>query len=822
MLMSRSIATFLAIALSVAPAWAQLQIPKQPPSGPPAARETRAADPSSSSLAAARFWEIGYEMAHSGKITGPEADQAIILLTAAKSLDSRIVGVEPLLLRLATRHSDKDYSEPVVFWLQKYVNESADRVVVADAVRGLLSRLNSRDDRKVLLEKVALKIKSKNPAIDSDLATALGLLMLEKGSPEEAKFYLVQAYNNNKFNRTAFAKLVELAPNEIGPATSLEHLRLIVRENPLDLNGALSFAGYAERLQLYDVAAQAYDYCAKLFRYLYPAELFPQHIYLPWAISCYNTPQGPQLCLWIAENIREKRFDILLEAIAGKAALKLGKAEEARQIFDQAEQKVQELLLLGPGQPQTAERAGVELVRPANAKQLAWFYSFADPNPAKALDWANKAYSAEPNSASAGALLAYAFSANNQLEYTKPLLASSEQSQISDLVRARVQLAAGNKPDAIQTIKVAIAKDASSLAAEKAKELLRELGSTYVPAVDTKALTDFLTQRFGNAVVPRFLPPDQMMDVQLSVRGTDFSYGNELDGAIAIVNKSPEPLIVTENSLFQGNIRVSARVSGDLQREIPNLVSETVRTNLAVPPGRSLVHMLRLSTGELRDILLTHPQANLEIQLTLYLDPVATDTGEVCNRLVDVKPITITLKRPRVQLTRDLVQSRLSAIPPAVPEAQRIQTALLLTGLLKEQRVMVEKGTLYTFVYEPWMPGQFRTSLTSPSGLLLGGADSEWAAKVNTMADMLSLSLDQELTAVVLKNLERPQWPVRLMAVYLLAKSSAASVGSVLDWVVKNDKDDLVRSMAVSLQSTSPAATAPQWQAVQPALAAGP
>jgi hypothetical protein len=343
----------------------------------------------------------------------------------------------------------------------------------------------------------------------------------------------------------------------------------------------------------------------------------------------------------------------------------------------------------------------------------------------------------------------------------------------------------------------------------------------YVPTVDTKALTDFLAQRLGNAVVPRFLPPDQMMDVQLSVRGTDFSYGNELEGAISIVNKSPEPLIITENSLFQGNIRVSARVSGDLQGEIPNLVSETVRTNLAVPPGRSLVHTLRLSTGELRDILLTHPQANLEIQLTLYLDPVATDTGEVCNRLVDVKPITITLKRPRVQLTRDLVQSRLSAIPTA-PEAQRIQMALLFTGLLKEQRFMVEKGTLYTFAYEPWMPGQFRASLTSSSGLLLGGADSEWAAKVNTMADMLSMSLDQELTAVVLKNIERPQWPVRLMAIYLLAKSSAASVGGVLDWVVKNDKDDLVRSMAVSLQSTSPAATAPQWQAAQPALATGP
>jgi hypothetical protein len=774
----------------------------------------------SSPWAATRFLEIGYELAHSPSITGPEADQAIILLTAAKSLNSQVAGVEPLLLRLTARHSAKDYSEPVVFWLQKYVGESADRVVVADAIRYLLSRLNSREERKALLERVADKIRNKNPAINSELAASLGLLMLEQGAAEQAKFYLVQAYNNNKFNRVAFAKLAELAPNEIGPATNLEHKRLVVRENPLDLNEALAFAGYAEQLQLYDVAAQSYQYCAELFRYLYPSEPLPLHIYLPWAISCYNTARGSPICLQIAENIRDlNRFDILLEAIAGKAALKMGNLEEARQIFQQAEQKAQELIVLGQGQLQTSAQ-GIVPVRPANAKQLAWFYCFADPDPAKALEWANKAYSAEPNSPSAGALLAYAFSINNQLEWARPLLASSDQSQIADLVKARIQLSAGNKPDAIQTIKAAIAKDAGSLAAERAKELLRELGSQYTPPVETRALAGFLAERLGNAVVPQFTPPDKMMDVQFSVRSTDFAYGNEIEGVVAIVNKAPEPLVITENSLFQGNIRVSAHVAGDLTREIPNLVSETIRTSLAVPPGKSLVHTLRLSTGELRDLLLTHPQASLDIQFTLYLDPVTMDTGEISNRLVDVKPVTVSLKRPPVQVTRDLVRSRLNAIASA-PEAQRIQTARLFTGLLKEQHVMAEK-TLYAFQYADWLPGDLRLSLTSPSGLLLGGAPGEWAVRVNTMADMLSMPLDQELTTVVAKNLNHPQWPVRLMAVYLLAKTPAGSFGNVLDWVAQNDTDELVRSLAVSLQSGSLAGTALQFQAPQPAPAARP
>lgn len=669
-----------------------------------------------------------------------------------------------------------------------------------------------------MLERVAAQVKDKNLAINSELATALGLLMLEKGDSDRAKFYLVQAYNNNKFNRVAFARLMELAPNEIGPANHLEHLRLVVRENPLDLKEALRFAGYAEQLQLCDVAAPSYQYCAELFRYLYPSEQLPAHIYLPWASTCYNSQRGLQTCLQIAENMRgAKRFDILLEAMAGRAAVKVGKPEEAQRILQQAGQKAEALFQSAQGESQTTGQGGADMepVRPVTAKQLAWFYSFADPNPAKALDWANKAYSAEPNSPSTTALLAYALSINNQLEWAKPLLATAEQSQVADMVLAKVQLAAGNRQTVIQTIQSAVARDPGSLAAEKAKEWLRQLGSPYMPPADTRALVAFLAERLGNAFVPQFVPPEKMLDVQFSLRGTDYSYGSEIEGVITVVNKGSEPLIVTDNSLFQGNIRVSARVAGHLAREIPNLVSDTIRTSLVVPPGRSLACTQRLSIGELRNVLMTCPQAALDIEFTLYLDPVVTDSGQISNRLVDVKPVTISLKRPPVQVTGDYVRSRFNAIASG-QESQKVLTARLFTGLMKEQNFLAINGTLYPFQYADWLPGQLRLSLVSPSGLLLGGAQGDWAVKVNAMADMLYLPLDQELAGVVAKNLNHPQWPVRLMAVYLLAKGSVGSFANVLDWVAKNDTDDLVRSMAVSLQSASAAGMMPRTPASGP------
>ncbi|OHB66971.1 MAG: hypothetical protein A2Y76_08410 [Planctomycetes bacterium RBG_13_60_9] len=817
MLKDRSIAASLAMILFAAPAWAQPVVPKNAFSGLPSTAAPRSSEILSSPSAAGRFWEIAYELSHSPNVTGPQIDQAIILLTAARSMDRQMAGVEPLLLKLAPRRAGKDYSEQIILWLQDYIGETADRKIVGDAIRYLLSRVGTYEERKALLERVVGKVRNRNPAVDSDLATLLGLLMADKGDQEAAKFYLVQAYTNNKHNKAAFAKLAELAPKEISPAVYLEQLRMVVRENPLDIDRALAFAGYAERLQLYDVAAHAYQYAAEVFRYLYPSEPLPPNIYLPWAISTGNAGRELDICLQIAESVRrQKRFDILLEAIAGKAAAKMGRTDEAQRIFQQAELKAEELIQLGPGQSQSLEQGGMTPVRQVSAKQFAWFYCFANPNPQKAVDWANRAYSVEPNSPSAGALLAYALSISNQLEWAKPLLKSVERSQIVDLVQARILASEGKKAEAIQTLKTAIAGDPGSLAADAARGLLRQLGSAYTPPVDPNMLTRFLLERFGQTVIPQFVPPDQMMDVQFSVRGQEFSYGSELEGVIAVVNKGAEPLVVTDDSLFQGNIRVIARISGDITKEIPNLLSETIRTDLAVPPGRSLVHLTRLSTGELRHVLTTYPQASLDIQLTLYLDPVTTADGSINNRLVDVKPVTISIRRPGVQVTKSYVQSRFNAIASG-QDGQKIQTAQLFTGMLKEQHAIAAHGTHYPwFKYADWLPGLLRSSLLSQSGLLLSEGPGDWVVKVHTMADMLSMPLDQELAKVLARNLHHAQWPVRLMTVYLLAKSSGGSFGSVLDWVAQNDANELVRSIAMSLQSASTAGVAPRPTVSQP------
>ena len=746
--------------------------------------------------AADTFFEIASEIANSQDITAAQAEQAIVLLTAAKELGSTNEQIQPLLINLACESAggrQQDYSQQVFRWLDEYASESIDLEVAKKAIMYLLDRLNSREDRERLLQDLLSSMGGRNAAVDSELYTLLGELAVEKADFKAAQSDFVRAYFSNKYNKLAFSKLAELLPERVGPTIYLEHLRLILRENPLVLETVLAFAQYAERLQLYELAADAYQYSANLFSYLYSDEPLPTDIYLPWLISNYNTAQNQAKCLHIADLVRRSgRFDIFAEAIAGKAEMKIGNIQEASKILQSVESQI-------------ANRKSQ--IADSSAKQFAWFYCFAFQDSAKALDWANRAFSADPNSAITASLLAYALVINQQLEWAKPLIENNEQNQIADLVRAQIQLTDGQREPAIETLRSAIAKDPGSLAAERAKEILAMQGEEYISPVDPNVVLTVLSKNFGQAIVPQFSSPDKLISAQFDIHGNEFPFGNEFSGNVAIINNSSEPLVISDDSIFKGNIQIDANISGDLNYKIPELILHKIDSPSIVEPGKTIHIPLRLVTGQLRRILFSHPQASLDIEFTLYLQ-IANGKSQAVNgdRRFAISD-KVVVKRPGVDITRSsLVDSRSSLEAPITSHESRVKIAELFVALLKEQHAIAEQGTLYRYKYADWMPNLLRSALLNESGLLLAPADNDWAVRVHAMAQMLSLPLDDELISAVAKNLNHTNWPVRMMAVYLLAKNQTPDyVGSgfdkVLSWIAINDSNSLVRALAVALLS---------------------
>ena len=191
-----------------------------------------------------------------------------------------------------------------------------------------------------------------------------------------------------------------------------------------------------------------------------------------------------------------------------------------------------------------------------------------------------------------------------------------------------------------------------------------------------------------------------------------------------------------------------------------------------------------------------YPQASLDIEFTVYLDPVTTEHG-ITNKLKSLKPATLLVKRPGIELTGKYLRNRLNSLTRG-RQGQKIRTAQLFAGLLAEQHVMANREPLYKFISADWIPALLK------SALIHNLTDDDWVVKVHTMAAMLSPPLDYELTAAVAENLNDTHWPPRLMAVYLLAKPQGGSFGKVLDHNARYDPNKLVRDMAIALGGAAP------------------
>jgi len=630
---------------------------------PAAAQPASEAGQLSSESCSLAFYNLACDIIHSKNINQVEAEKAIVLLKAARDLDNKADFVVSDLIQLCWRYPERDRSDLIYELLTDYLEEKTDRQTLKMAASYLLDKTNNRNQRELLINGLLQISRAKNSYLSSELLTSLGLLRSELSDPNTG-MYFIGAYNYNEYNRLAFAKLLELMPDELNPLAYLEHLRLIFGENPLDINSAVNFAEYARKLQLYQAATDAYEYCSQLYRYLYPSQKLPSYIYLPWSISAYNTERSRYKCLQIADEVeKEGGFDLILKAITAKASVKMDDKEQAVKMFEEAEKKAKANYFTDTGkQSQTSK---IE-----TCSSLAWFYCFAREDANQALEWATKAHAIEPNSSTTNGLLAY------------------------------------------------------------------------------------------------------------------------------IKNNSTEPIIISDDGLFSGNIRVDAKIRGDINKDIPNLLSLKYQPIEPIEPGKSLFIPLNLNIGELRRILTGHPQASLGILFTFYLDPVITENKKVANRLADIEPVVCRATRTAEKISSSYLRYRINSLSGG-RQGQKVRTAKLFAALLAEQQDMFKRRTSYQFMYADRMPAVLKSALQKCL------KDEDWNVKMQTMAVMVGLTLDSKLTNDVAENLNDSEWPARLMAMYLLEKNGY-DFGKILDRTARYDSNPLVREMAVALGGTAP------------------
>jgi len=524
------------------------------------------------------FHKLACELYTSNEPQSDEAEIAVIFLDGVINLDMKAGYVFPDILNLCSQFVEGDYTVTLNWAFENYADQRADLEVTKKAVRYLIEKLDNREAREEKLTSLLKKTEEKNPVLTSELNTQLGLLSAEKGDAAGAITLLSKAYNLNPYNKLAFTKLAELyekTGQKLRPVAYTRNLRLTVGANPLDINAVFAFAENLEKNGLYSMAASAYEYSAELFGYLYPNRPLPASIYLPWAIASYNTARGQARCLELARLIRQSdRFDLVLEAMAGCAARKTGDSEQSEQILDDAGRKAEKLL------------GADSVAKNVTAEQLGWFYCFARVDNEKALVWANRAYSADSDSVAAKSILAYALAMNEKMELAGEMVGGLYQvSQIAALTRGLIQLTAEDKENAIESLKAAVEMDPGSLAAEKAGKLLAQNSSEYVSGAYPELILATLRNEFSDRVVPKFKPVEKIISAKLGLDGSEFFYRAEFGARLVVTNNSSEPVVISNNGIFKGGIRVDAEVRGDIKADIPNLVSKKVRPSSAIEPA---------------------------------------------------------------------------------------------------------------------------------------------------------------------------------------------------------------------------------------------
>jgi hypothetical protein len=739
-----------------------------------------------SPLTARTFYDIGYELYTARDANFASAMQAIIFMNASLELDSRANYVLGDIINIAWQYPDKNFSDVVKLALNGYIDRSADIEVASKAVGYLLERLDSREQREQLLLGLIRQMTDKNKMFTSDLLAQLGFLKAETADTVEAQKYLVRSFAANKYNRLAFAKLSELAQSGGAPLPDiiyLQNLRYAVRSNPLDFDSAFSFSRYCQLLGLYAPASAGYGYCADLLKYLNGKDSNDPAMYGPWILSCYNAGQYGQ-CRGIFQKVRDSGiFDIQIEAIAAWAAKQTGDNQASQKIFDAINVRANKVL-----------SGNLK----ASADELAdyvWFFSFAvDANSEDILVWATKAYDADQNSVLSASLFAYALVNNKQFDIAKPLLEKIDTAtQAAGLAKALIQIQSQDSNSAIETLKNVIVSLPGTFEAEKAREKLRELGSEYIPAANPDAFNAELAGQFGPSFFSRFVEPEKMVKLEFNVKGSAFSYGSEIKGSLVIMNNYTEPMVVCPDAMIKGNIRVDVKIAGDLNESIPALIEKRVRPSYEIMPGDALFIPLRLDTGKVKQILDSHPQAELNIEYTAYVDPQMTADGKIKN-LLNTEPARVILKRRKLDLDTKYLQQRLDAIKKG-HQGQKTQSVQLFAGLLAEQQEFRRSGPVYRFMYaEPEL-------LSSALARCLTGND--WILKVQTMAVMQKLKLDYRLTEAVSNDLHNQYWPARLIAVFTLANQRQQQFMPVLNWKAQNDPHPLVKQMAAVFSGNS-------------------
>ncbi|MCK5269360.1 MAG: hypothetical protein KAJ46_01195, partial [Sedimentisphaerales bacterium] len=502
---------------------------------------------------------------------------ACLLLEAAVAMDGANTAAWRDLLDLYISEPVNDPGRTMDALIRYSLTETRDHGPVDAWLRYRLDGFSERKTREFFLQQSYSQLAN-YPVVQAEILVELGILALEKGDTDTARDNFGNAFSLSKYNFSALALWLELPP---AIPTSLpdasvqqieeqqqrsEMVRLLhtvlrwrtrLLTNPYDLQAVLELIAVLENNGGDRLTQQYYNHALRLIGLMPRQSGLEEELRLKQLVGAYKSGQY-HLCLKVAaEALKKQPDDLLLDGIRALALKEIGMIEEAEKVLSRiAEKAVGEI-----------EVSGRDL-----QTELAWFFCFIKPDPARSLEYARQTYQNRKDDPWVLNTLAYACALNDHWNRVEELLKKTDPNDpVAALAWSKLYLARDDKDAALQSLRTVSINRAGILATAIERELQRielkiaetepkpDAGqATAQPTADTTSPASQALDYIELTLKSEFegsdllLPekPQDYIQCRLRLKNDVFSYADPLSAKIYLTNVSDTTLVLGPKSFL--------------------------------------------------------------------------------------------------------------------------------------------------------------------------------------------------------------------------------------------------------------------------------
>lgn len=643
---------------------------------------------------------------------------------------------------------------------------------------GSFERLQTAEQRiKFCTEGLA---DSSLPApITSELHRWLGDTYGGIGDPDLARRHLQNAVEAFAFNFSARDALLGLQAGGLTPARRVRRHLASIAAAPAAVEELWSLARELDSLSLHDRALRWYQQALE-------------------AVARGGPDRAPPGALLadLARSLRDAgRFDRAIETCrraleadpnSYEAAMLLIEAARTGGQDDLAQQHIA-VLRSQLAQTEAEARRGRDAL---GAACMAWFHLAGDPNPQRALEFAELAHAARPDDPWVcriyGLALLEAGRPDEARMTLAPLTIGGQADQLAAWGLARALVELGDNDAALEMLRDAEQLRRSGLAYERVCRLLAQLGAAPLPPPDRSAVIRQL-DAFDRDVLNFPVEPEKYLELTAAFLDPTPAFGQRWPCRFRLTNRGAFPITLGAGQMVTGEVLLSAAVDVPGTAAMEGYLSVSLARRHALEPGESVEVVQTLDVGPVTQWPAMLPQRDLIVTVTALLDPVQQADGKWESRLGDGLVARARLQRRRVDYTPGAVVELVRRTREGTP-SQRVEALRTVAALLEERLRAMREKLDYTpaRIDKKGLEAVLRAGVLDPSPMV----------RARMLDNLALLRFSDEQAQLVAPLLSDQDWVVRLVAVDFLAARQGTVFEPVAQRLAETDPDPLVRELA--------------------------